>query len=110
MMGQCEIGWPTTAEPRCRPPNPNLPLQRCAAPASARVRADRARSRIVGAKSRCHHQTPAKRLYTGQSFNEVLRWTKRSVFGGSASFLLFVRVVLPESAPEAPSGWSAGHW
>src|ERR1035438_2630560 len=27
--------WPITAEPRSRTPNPNLPLQRCAAPASA---------------------------------------------------------------------------
>src|ERR1019366_8328112 len=51
-----------------------------------------------------------KSLYTGQSSNEVLRWTKRSVFGGWASFLLFVRVVLPESAPKSPVWPEPGGW
>jgi hypothetical protein len=46
---------------------------------------------------------------TGQSFNEVLHWTKRSVSGGWAPFLFFVRVVLPER-PKKPRLAGARRW
>jgi hypothetical protein len=48
------------------------------------------------------------RFIPANVLSEGVRWTKRSVSDGSASFLLFVRVVLPESAQEAPSGRSPG--
>ena len=51
---------------------------------------------------------PGSRFYTGQSFNQVVRSTKRSVSDGSASFLLFVRVVLLENTLEVSSGRTSG--
>src|SRR6266704_2245677 len=47
-------------------------------------------------------------FYTGQSFSEVIRKMKRSVSLDGPSFLLFVRLVLPESAQEASSGRDPG--
>jgi hypothetical protein len=51
-----------------------------------------------------------KSFYTGQCPEWGARWAKRSVSDGSASFLLFVRVVLPESSQEGQSGRSPGGW
>jgi hypothetical protein len=46
----------------------------------------------------------------GQCFLEVVSWTKHSGSNGQASFLLFVRTVLPSEAPEAPSGRGSRGW
>src|SRR5438876_3166251 len=44
------------------------------------------------------------RLYRANISFDVVSWTKHSRSDGSASFLLFVRTVLPHRDPEAPSG------